>query len=52
MSNTHTNTNIQAYTILENEENFSKNTYSSKYLNIYDSSHHSYIKRHIEHEEK
>ena len=26
MSNTHTNTNIQAYTIWENEENFSKNT--------------------------
>ena len=52
MSNTHTNTNIQAYTILENEENFSKNTYLSKYENIYDSSHHSYIKRHIEHEEK
>ena len=52
MSNTHTNTNIQAYTIWENEENFFKNTYSSKYSNIYHSSHRSYIKRYIEHEEK
>ena len=31
----------------------SKNTYLSKYLYIYHSSHHSYIKKqHIEHEEK
>ena len=46
------NTNIQAYTLRENEENFSKYTYSSKYSNTYHSSHHSYIKRHTEHEEK
>ena len=31
----------------------SKNTYLSKYLYIYHSSHHSYIKKkHLEHEEK
>ena len=44
MSYTHTNTNIEADTIWENED-FSKNTYLSKYLYIYHSSHHSYIKR-------
>ena len=40
---------------MRNEENFSKNTYSIKYLkqfnNKYHSSHHSYIQRNIEHEE-